>query len=513
MIRLLLAIVRAIFGAPRGASDSRAPAGGAANFRPLVETGDELEYESVGPGVDPPVETPQDIPAPAPPVETPQDIPAPAPPVETPQDIPAPLPARNNRPVKGVIRLEGKMFADEYGIYPAIGATYMYAARSAEVDEARLVRNLDWLSERGCDYIRILLMVGNPPYWPYQIQPRSWDLYHRVMELAWERRIRTQPVIFADAQVMMPGDSDRETFVREVAAFCNHRREMIQFIEVANESSLNGVGMAELARYCSILSTTTEIPFAASSPAGSLHPEAGLEELYSDHGCRSPIATPHFDRTFWEDGYRICRQPWHYQYIGESGYMPAVFVNNEPAGVGPSSGRVTIPEQIGMGALCTFLSGGAAYCFHSVAGVKGLDRHNAASIDFCDISRGDEMWASMRAMVRLVPSDIANGQAANHHWTSPRHPLEPSLNDQIWPDGHERGLVRAFARGFGRSWYVGLLGIRGSVAIAPNRHVAATLYEPISGAVVWSRAIAPGDVVAVDQVGERRSYVLTLVDV
>ena len=507
MIGWLTALLRALVGGRRGPSaDGEAPAGGAADFRPLVETGDELEYEPIGPGHEPPVEVPQDIPEP--PVEVPQDIPAP--PVETPQDIPAPR-ERNNRPVKGVIRLEGKMFADEHGIYPAIGATYMYAARSAEVDEARLIRNLDWLAQRGCDYIRILLMVGNPPYWPYQIQPRSWDAYHRVMELAWERRIRTQPVIFADAQVMMPSKSDRDRFVGEVAAFCNHRREMIQFIEVANESSLNGVEMAELARYCEILSRTTSIPFAASSPSGSLHPEASLEELYNDHGCRSPIATPHFDRSPWEAGYRICRQPWHYQYI--DGSMPAVFVNNEPAGVGPNSGGVTIPEQIGMGALYTFLSGGAGYCFHSLAGVKGADRHNTASIDFCDIARGDEMWASLRAMVRLVPADIANGKAANHHWTAPRHPLQPSLNDQIWPDGHERGLVRAFARGFGRAWYVGLLGIRTSVAISPNRQVEATLYEPISGERLWSRAIAPGATVKVDQVGERRSYLLKLIDI
>ena len=218
------------------------------------------------------------------------------------EPVPVPLPEVRNRAAKGFSRLESKMFADDYGVYPAIGATYMYAPRSAEVDEARLIRNLDWLSQNGCHYIRILLMVGNAPYWPFKIEPRSWDAYHRVMELAWERRMRTQPVIFADAQVMMPSKSDRETFVGEVAAFCNQRREMIQFIEVANESELNGVSMEELTRYCKILSTTTDIPFAASSPTGSHEEIVGLEKLYGEHGCRSPIATPHFDRKAWEDG-------------------------------------------------------------------------------------------------------------------------------------------------------------------------------------------------------------------
>ena len=431
-----------------------------------------------------------------------------------PKPTPTPLPEVHNRVPKGFSRLQSKMFADDYGVYPAIGATYMYAPRSAEVDEARLIRNLDWLSQNGCHYIRILLMVGNAPYWPFKIKPRSWDAYHRVMELAWERHMRTQPVIFADAQVMMPGGNDRETFVREVADFCNDRREMVQFIEVANESEMNGVDMEELTQYCKILSTSTDIPFAASSPTGSHEEIAGLEKLYGEHGCRSPIATPHFDRTAWEDGYRIIRQPWHYQYAGHHSYMPKVFVNNEPAGIGKRSGGVTLPEHVGMGALYTFLSGGAAYCFHSLAGVKGVELHdNKTEIDFCDIPRGGEMMESIESLMGNVPLNIANGENANHHWTSPLHPLQPSLNEQIWPDGHDSGVVRAFAQGFGLEWYVGLLGIRNSVAFTLNRNVEATLYHPISGNVLWNHKINKGDSVTVKPDGETRSYLLKTVDV
>ena len=431
-----------------------------------------------------------------------------------PKPTPTPLPEVHNRVPKGFSRLQSKMFADDYGVYPAIGATYMYAPRSAEVDEARLIRNLDWLSQNGCHYIRILLMVGNAPYWPFKIKPRSWDAYHRVMELAWERHMRTQPVIFADAQVMMPGGNDRETFVREVADFCNDRREMVQFIEVANESEMNGVDMEELTQYCKILSTSTDIPFAASSPTGSHEEIAGLEKLYGEHGCRSPIATPHFDRTAWEDGYRIIRQPWHYQYAGHHSYMPKVFVNNEPAGIGKRSGGVTLPEHVGMGALYTFLSGGAAYCFHSLAGVKGVELHdNKTEIDFCDIPRGGEMMESIESLMGNVPLNIANGENANHHWTSPLHPLQPSLNEQIWPDGHDSGVVRAFAQGFGLEWYVGLLGIRNSVDFTLNRNVDATLYHPISGDVLWNHKINKGDSVTVKPDGETRSYLLKTVDV
>ena len=122
------------------------------------------------------------------------------------------------------------------------------------------------------------------------------------------------------------------------------------------------------------------------------------------------------------------------------------------------------------------------------------------------------MWESIESLMSNVPVNIANGESANHHWTNPQHPLEPSLNEQIWPDGPDRGLVRAFAQGFGREWYVGLLGIRKSVEFAPNRNVDATLYHPISGNVVWNRKISQGETVTVKQDGETRSYLLKTVD-
>ena len=194
--------------------------------------------------------------------------------------------------------------------------------------------------------------------------------------------------------------------------------------------------------------------------------------------------------------------------------MPNVFVNNEPAGIGERSGGVTLPEHIGMAALYTFLSRGAAYCFHSLAGVKGVELHdNKTEIDFCDIPRGEEMMESMESLMGNVPLNIANGENANHHWTSPLHPLQPSLNEQIWPDGHDRGVVRAFAQGFGLEWYVGLLGIRNSVDFTLNRNVEATLYHPISGDVLWNHKINKGDSVTVKPDGEIRSYLLKTVDV
>ena len=123
------------------------------------------------------------------------------------------------------------------------------------------------------------------------------------------------------------------------------------------------------------------------------------------------------------------------------------------------------------------------------------------------------MMESIESLMGNVPLNIANGENANHHWTSPLHPLQPSLNEQIWPDGHDSGVVRAFAQGFGLEWYVGLLGIRNSVDFTLNRNVEATLYHPISGNVLWNHKINKGDSVTVKPDGETRSYLLKTVDV
>ena len=423
---------------------------------------------------------------------------------------PPPVPASVPRAAQGHTRLDGRCFADARGPYAALGATYFYAPHS---DPDRLDQNLRWLAHQGCDYIRILLMVGAAPYWPFHIQPRSWEAYQRVLETASAHGLRVQPVIFADAHEMMPDTADRAAFVGEVAAWCLQRRDQIQFIEVANESELNGVTLDELTHYCTILQTHCDIPFAASSPTGSLDPEEGLERLYRDHGCRSPLATPHFDRTAWEDGYRIIRQPWHYQFTGHQSYMPRAFINNEPAGYGAKQGGISIPEQFGMAALYTVLCGGAAYCWHTLAGVKGYQDDNQTVVNFEDTPGGSEMWSSMRSLIDAIPGNLANGEVANHHWTAPRHPLQPSLDDQIWTDGRHHGVVRAFARRHGAIWYVGLLGIDRYVDVVPNRDVRATLHHPVTGASVWQGDLAAGQTQRIEADGETRSYLLTLEEV
>ena len=116
----------------------------------------------------------------------------------------------------------------------------------------------------------------------------------------------------------------------------------------------------------------------------------------------------------------------------------------------------------------------------------------------------------MRSLIDLVPPNLANGENANHHWTTPRHPLQPSLDDQIWPDGREHGVVRACASRVGDIWYVGLLGIDGYVDIAPNRDVSGVLYHPVTGAEVWRGSLAQGEVKRIAEDGSTRSYLLAL---
>lgn len=424
----------------------------------------------------------------------------------------APEPGPQRTP-EGATQIDGRAFRDSAGHWPALGATYMYAAHAVVADRGRFIANLDWLSAQGCHYIRFLTMVGPNSYWPFAIKPRSWSAYDDVAQLAWDRKMRIQPVIFADVDHAQPGDLD--AYALAVCDWTRDWQSQVLCIEAANESNLNGLSNQELVSVCRVLADNTSIPFAASSPTGSHDVDAGLTQLYEVDGCRSTLAVPHWDRDQGEEMHRLIRQPWHYVGL-EGGSLPNACLNNEPAGAGLTTdkqGGVTIPEQFGAAALTSFVCGAAAYCWHSEAGVKGVSADGSRLVDFDMIPRGAEMWESMRASVAHLPGDISNGHRQNHYWSG--HPLSPSLDEQLWPGlpAGSPGCTRAYASLAQGQWYIPILGIRSSVTITPNRDVLAKLIRVRDGVELDAFPISRGVSVVIAEGGPHdRNRLLILED-
>lgn len=458
------------------------------------------------------------------------------------EPTPQPLPPR--RMPAGPTRIDGRMLADDNGPILGVGATYMAALHHVRTDWPRFERNTGYLAAQGATFIRLLMMVGGVnDFWPFVIQPQeSPALLDRALRRCHDVGLRVQPTILADAQ--HTSEATRERLIRDTVFVCDDHRDAVWLIEPANESNLNGVSDDQLLRsrmslgesepaalalidaarrrrYTDLIRSLTDIPYAASSPAGSDNVEDALVRLYGS-GCRSPIATPHWDRARREDDYRHVRQPWEYQFLPHEGqlerlslrredvHMPRLHQSNEPIGCGDKQGGLCDPERIAMSALVTFLSGGCGYVYHSEAGVRGLTG------DFADQPHAEATWRAIRSTLALVPAGLANGELANHHWRppNPHHPLEPSLNGQILgdlgPDAYAPGLVRAYGSQVDGVWYIALLGIRHHVTWAPNRDCDVRLYSPLDGHQVFAERVAAGQQVTTRPEAGTRSFVMVL---
>jgi hypothetical protein len=178
--------------------------------------------------------------------------------------------------------------------------------------------------------------------------------------------------------------------------------------------------------------------------------------------------TPHFDRRTdtIETVYRPHRQPWEAQFYDH----PLPFTNNEPIGPGSSGETENDPARLAIGLANTFLAGGAGYVIHSSAGLRGLEDYWAVVTP--------EILTALKATKDLIPAGIQNAERCNHHWAC--HPYE--TDDQIWPDTHENGVVRAFAANVGATSYVAVMGQRGDYTVTAKHDMGIEVFDVRTGA-------------------------------
>jgi hypothetical protein len=413
-------------------------------------------------------------PSPPPPPPEPDPEPEPEPP---PPPVPEPIP---NPPYgrRGVVRTEGRAFADDGGQFNAIGATLFWALWGERHDPDRLeYRNLAIVAPR-VDYIRILAMVGSESWRDRVIDPNApdyWDVVDRLFARLRRHGLRAQVTVFADAQVMMPNRGDQVVFATEWATRIRERyRTQVMFVEVANEYWQNGVGREDLYVLGDILQTSG-VPVALSAPTE--------DDVCGIYGLWDGIATLHYDRDISKsDGpYRPIRQPWGYssEYMERERYhgrMPDVAVNNEPIGPESSVASEDNPARIALAAAATFIAGNAAYCFHAGAGIRGggigdLERGRKSNLD--EYSR--DFWAGLHNVRLTVRDGIANGRRENAQWST--MPWDGSQT------AVERGaLVRAYASIVnGVSTTAVFIGTKQRHDITLRHRMSFSVIDPISG--------------------------------
>ena len=382
-------------------------------------------------------------------------------------------------PRTGLTSLMGAAFADDGGTFPALGITLMWFLWGVKNDPVRLEKNLQWAVDHGVDYIRDLAMVGKLPYWKDRVIDPTWSDY-------WERQkegfelvlmfgLRREVVLFADAQVMMSSPNVRRQWVDTWATFVknNGYEDLVQHWEICNEHTHNGIDLDEVRVLGRRQDAQTSIPVALSDT----EPRTGeqLTKMYGHSGVQ--LATVHWDRDITKvcDGWRPVRKPWSYREVQNG---PRAHSSNEPIGPGSSSFQEYDPVRIAAGYLCNVFCGGSAYVYHTSAGIRGQvkrDKPYAVVANYWDERNAAAIGKKLKWARGLLPGDLPNWTAVNHHWINPTHPFQDIV---IWPDGHSHGVVRHYGRiGVGETWTMPM-GVKNYADCTPS--------ESWSKATVWS---------------------------
>ena len=399
----------------------------------------------------------------------------------------------------GPVRVEGRSLADRGGPFLGLGVTYMQALRRCKFDRPRLVSDLEFLGKNGFNYIRVLSMVGRPPYWegveiaPVDFAdpkgrrvpawPDYWQQLRDLIDLTAAKGMRTQVTIFADVQ-LMPLKADRLRHLALLLEALKGREEKVILLEVANEAWQNGfpgsAGIADLREFGKYLADRTAIPVALSATEGAS--DASLVEMY--RGSAADIATEHFSRDTGtaEEGWLPVWDCWR------AGLIPGIppVSSNEPIGPGSSVRSEKDPLRLAAAAAFAYIAGLPMYVFHSSAGVRGLER-------FEDMS-GAGAFARLRS---ILPPDLPS-------WTrndgrGPGAPIAVLCGgkpDTCWTEvpGASDGCHSACGAVKGGRFVALPLGIRpGGLEIEARVRVDFEAIDLIDGAVGLRRALAAGE--------------------
>jgi hypothetical protein len=219
--------------------------------------------------------------------------------------------------------------------------------------------------------------------------------------------------LFADAQVMLPDNAARQRFVSAWAARANQHRDLIVALEVANESWQNGFegpsGVTQLRALGAQLAAATPVPVALSSlpsPDDWCRVYAGVAGI--------DFASVHYDRDISgpERQWRPVAQPWGYPANYErgcEGRLPRAAISNEPIGPQSSVADDADPLRLALSVAMTFVSGNAAYVYHSGAGIRGGGAADLARGRAADFSKADSaVLDAIAAVRRRLPDGLAN---------------------------------------------------------------------------------------------------------
>lgn len=434
----------------------------------------------------------------------------------------------------GIVQLNGGVFVDDGGPFFATGATLMAGAWAYRHDRDRLIENLDFLHTRGIDYIRVLGTVGpDRGGWEDRtVDPTAAGFEEDIAgltDLVYDHGMRIEWTIFGGVD-RTPARNERERVVRQFAAMSKGREEKILHWEVANEAWQNGFwgqsGRDELRALGALLRAETPILTALSAPwpvwietgsDGTMEvpydrdrAEKGEITYYGSWlygGSQANLFTEHGDRSSKGTGreWRWTRQGWDVQFLSN---LPKGWTNNEPKGPQSSVEADDDPLRITMAAALTPVFGGAAFVYHTGAGVRfggAADLAKGRVANFSEVAHIESTLSGFRSIKRILPGDLGNWRRANIDTGKfPNAPFEfqPLLDAQE----HHGTLLRAFSASSGNRFVSMPIAIAGPIPFIARSAMTVEVVDPMSSDILKTVELNAGDDVGVD--GSRPALIL-----
>lgn len=394
---------------------------------------------------------------------------------------------------KGVVRVDGRAFRDDDGVFNPLGASLFWLAWGVKFDRARVEANLQTLADAGVDYVRAFGVVGPDGGWADREVDPHWPDHAKVIadatDLAYDRfGLRVQWTIFGGVDRVATPEA-RARVVDRFVEIARGREHKMMLFEIANEGWQNGFGGAagrtEIRALGRRLSDATSVPVALTAPEGGL---AGLCPLYGGAGV--DVITWHHDRSRagaagpWRPVIEPLRARRALDTALHSpgnacGTLPTAIVNNEPIGPGSSLEEERDPRRIAMADVLTFAARHAAYVLHTGPGIRGggqADRERGRPANVGDLPEWPAIARALAGARRVTPAGLAN-------WT----PIDSA--DRGAP---LQGLAEAIARGDlleaalarqGDEIFGALVGVRRPIAVRAAVPLAMDLLDPDSGDV------------------------------
>jgi hypothetical protein len=212
---------------------------------------------------------------------------------------------------------------------------------------------------------------------------------------------------------------------------------------------------------------------STSSPAMSEPYDQAIAPLYV--GLPMNVATLHYARGYRDDGWLPVQQPW----LVRNRFASLAKSHNEPIGPGSSVASETDPMRIAMAVVVNILSGGAAYVYHTDAGIWS----QPIKEEWPENHRnGREIPRAIVTAVSLFPGDAAA-------WT--RFAQQPFESH----GGSNRGLY-TIARG--GQFYSAVIGATGTQRLSVSFDAHLTVFHPTTAEVLVDRDVAAGEIVELD---------------